>query len=846
MALATAAVVAAMLIPAGAAVADEGETDPNAVVETQPVADPQPPADPQPQPDPQSDAPEQGSTTPVESTPVESTPVTTGSGSEEDTSPTPDTPAQGDTSDTDLPAGTTPVTSQPSTGTTTPEQDAPDTDQGSTDAGPSFSAGGFRVSGYSLDQQGNRVAVAGRTLTLERTEPTPEGTEYSWDWRTNAGWRGASAQFTPTSDDIGEELVLTVIAYTDGGWYPVLTENLGIVLAEAPASGPVTTQPSTPVDTTPVDDGQQADDRVEAPDEWTDFVFSGTTADEWGDPVATLGTPITVRPTTNWMAGTTFTYEWRLDDWDGPVVGEGTSYVPTALNRMIYLVADPTSPDGSTRGAGTIVAWNTIDPTIPGDSDDSDDSDDDPGLKPMPEGWFQIDAANGYELAYGKEYTATPTGFAPGAEYTVRWTVDGVQVGSGRTFTPAAGQIGQFVDLEFEVRAEGYETYTSVRSAGWVQAQPTVTVSAPTIRAGAAATVTISVTGPAKGPQVTGPVDLSVHGNGYSLPLTGQSLQNGVATYRVPNLPAGSYELTASYTGDQMWARSLSIQSVSFGGYTSAQGEGTLTVLPAVATVTAPATLTVPVAMRSMFDATVSVPGSVLPASWTLREGTTVLSHGATHDGRFAVTVPVLTAGTHTLVLEVPATEFSAAAAATITVTVVGEPVRTGTAPSAVLDTPKAATAPGQQMELVAEGFQPGETVAFYLHSEPVFLGTAVADANGVARLMSTVPADVPTGAHTVFATGGATGRWATLAVQLAVPVPSVVTPVAAPEAAPEAAPVAAPVAAAPAAATPAATHAGELAVTGSEGGALGVAAALLLGLGGALVLATRRLRAAR
>ncbi|MET0435586.1 MAG: Ig-like domain repeat protein [Cellulomonas sp.] len=834
VALATAAVVAAMLIPAGAAVADEGETDPNAVVETQPVADPQPPADPQPQPDPQSDAPEQGSTTPVESTPVESTPVTTGSGSEEDTSPTPDTPAQGDTSDTDVPAGTTPVTSQPSTGTTTPEQDAPDTDQGSTDAGPSFSAGGFRVSGYSLDQQGNRVAVAGRTLTLERTEPTPQGTEYSWDWRTNAGWRGASAQFTPTSDDIGEQLVLTVIAYTDGGWYPVLTENLGIVLAEAPASGPVTTQPSTPVDTTPVDDGQQADDRVEAPDEWTDFVFSGTTADEWGDPVATLGTPITVRPTTNWMAGTTFTYEWRLDDWDGPVVGEGTSYVPTALNRMIYLVADPTSPDGSTRGAGTIVAWNTIDPTIPGDSDDSDDSDDDSGLKPMPEGWFQIDAANGYELAYGKEYTATPTGFAPGAEYTVRWTVDGVQVGSGRTFTPAAGQIGQFVDLEFEVRAEGYETYKSVRSAGWVQAQPTVTVSAPTITAGADATVTISVKGPAKGPQVTGPVDLYVHGNGYSQPLTGQSLQNGVATYRIPNLPAGSYELTASYTGDQMWARSFSILTASFGGYTFAQGEGTLKVLPAAATVTAPATLTVPVAMRSTFDAKVSVPGSVLPGSWTLREGTTVLSHGATHDGRFAVTVPVLTAGTHTLVLEVPATKLSAAGSATITVTVVGEPVRTGTTPSAALDTPKAATAPGQQMELVAEGFQPGETVAFYLHSDPVFLGTAVADANGVARLMATVPGDVPTGAHTVYATGGTTGRWATLAVQLAVPVPTEVTP------------VSAPVAAAPAAVTPAATGTGELAVTGSEGGALGLAAAFLVAVGGALVLVTRRVRSLR
>ncbi|NHT19196.1 Ig-like domain-containing protein [Cellulomonas sp. IC4_254] len=825
-----------MLIPAGAASADDGTSDPNVVVDTQPVADPQP--QPDPQPDPQAETQPE---TQDQGTPVATTPVTTTPDSEQDVPPTSDTPSQGDSSDTDVPSGTDTDTDvpagtapdQPSTGTTTPEEDAPDTDQGSADPGPSFSAGGFRVSGYSLDQQGNRVVVVGQTLTLERTEPVPADTEYFWDWRTDNGWRGNSAQFTPTSADLGKQLKLTVLAFADEQHHPVLEEDLGIVLAEAPAAGPVTPQPTTPVETTPVDSDPQVDDRVEAPDEWTDFVFSGTTTDTWGDPVAVLGTPISVRPTTNWPAGTTFTYEWRLDDWDGPVVGEGTTYTPTSLNRMIYLVADPTSPDGVTRGGGTIVAWDTVAPTTPGDSDDSDDSDDDAGLKPMPEGWFQVDGGNGYELAYGKEYTATPTGFAPGAEYTVRWTVDGVQVGSGRTFTPAAGQIGQFVDLEFEVRADGYEVYKSVRSAGWVQAQPTVTVSAPTITAGATATVTISVTGPAKGPQVTGPVDLYVHGNGYSQPLTGQSLENGVATYRVPNLPAGSYALTASYPGDQMWARSFSVLGASFGGYTFAQGEGTLKVVPAAATVTAPATLTVPVAMRSTFDAKVSVPGSVLPASWTLREGGTVLSHGSTHDGRFAVTVPVLTAGTHTLVLEVPATELSAAGSATITVVVVGEPVRTGTTPSAALDTPKAATAPGQQMELVAEGFQPGETVAFYLHSDPVFLGTAIADANGVARLMATVPGDVPVGAHTVYATGGTTGRWATLAVQLAVPVPTAVTPVSAPVAV-------------PAAVTPTATGADELAVTGSEGGPLGLAAAFLLAVGGALVLVARRVRATR
>jgi hypothetical protein len=120
-------------------------------------------------------------------------------------------------------------------------------------------------------------------------------------------------------------------------------------------------------------------------------------------------------------------------------------------------------------------------------------------------------------------------------------------------------------------------------------------------------------------------------------------------------------------------------------------------------------------------------------------------------------------------------------------------------------------------MVLVAEGFEPGETVAFYLHSEPVFLGTAVAGADGSARLTVTIPADVPAGAHTVYATGGTSGRWATLAVELAVP-----------------------------AAAPAATPADELATTGASGGLAAAAAWALLFVGGGLVVLARRARIAR
>ncbi len=257
---------------------------------------------------------------------------------------------------------------------------------------------------------------------------------------------------------------------------------------------------------------------------------------------------------------------------------------------------------------------------------------------------------------------------------------------------------------------------------------------------------------------------------------------------------------------------------------------------------TAPSAVNGLVATPTTFSATVA--GRFLPYAWTVREGDTVLTQGKVgKDGGFGVTLPVLSVGTHTLVLEVPATEMTQAASTTVTVTIAGEPVREGSAPTVgtVLDTPKAATAPAQQMELVAKGFQPGETVAFYLHSEPMFLGTAVADANGVARLMATVPAGAPVGTHTVIATGGTTGRWATLSVTLAVPMG---TPVAVPVVNPVA--PAAPVAAAPVVVAAAPAADGALAVTGSQTGPLMAGAWLLLLAGGALVIVARRVRATR
>jgi endonuclease/exonuclease/phosphatase family metal-dependent hydrolase len=58
----------------------------------------------------------------------------------------------------------------------------------------------------------------------------------------------------------------------------------------------------------------------------------------------------------------------------------------------------------------------------------------------------------------------------------------------------------------------------------------------------------------------------------------------------------------------------------------------------------------------------------------------------------------------------------------------------------------------GGAVKLHGTGFVPGATAVIELHSTPLRLGTAVADANGVLALSATIPASVTAGAHTVVA----------------------------------------------------------------------------------------------
>jgi len=97
-------------------------------------------------------------------------------------------------------------------------------------------------------------------------------------------------------------------------------------------------------------------------------------------------------------------------------------------------------------------------------------------------------------------------------------------------------------------------------------------------------------------------------------------------------------------------------------------------------------------------------------------------------------------------------------------VSVVSPPSPAGTprdlvGPAARLFAERTAPSPGTTTTLTAVGFRPRSTVSFWLHSEPVPLGTAAAGADGRATVRVTLPAALR-GRHTATAEGvAASGR---------------------------------------------------------------------------------------
>ncbi|HRQ00052.1 MAG TPA: hypothetical protein PK781_06290 [Terrimesophilobacter sp.] len=74
---------------------------------------------------------------------------------------------------------------------------------------------------------------------------------------------------------------------------------------------------------------------------------------------------------------------------------------------------------------------------------------------------------------------------------------------------------------------------------------------------------------------------------------------------------------------------------------------------------------------------------------------------------------------------------------------------------------------PGGTMTVEGGGFYPGETVELVLHSTPVTVATVTANALGGFSTTAAIPTNVPPGAHTLVATGAASGHAFSASVDL-------------------------------------------------------------------------------
>lgn len=371
-----------------------------------------------------------------------------------------------------------------------------------------------------------------------------------------------------------------------------------------------------------------------------------------------------------------------------------------------------------------------------------------------------------------------------------------------------------------------YRTSTSSPAVVPLVVRPTVTLTAPaSVYASVPFPLSARVVAPGGGATPTGTVDF-LYSEGAR--LGSATLVDGVATTSVVAPSAGVLDdLIAVYRGD-----------ATYGDAGSAYADVVVAPVPVpVVTVTAPATtgtggLTATVRVSAPTDLLPTPGGGVQLIVHVPGTGPVSVTNGLLVDGAVTFSTGALPAGTYRLLahysggggapyaqadsaeqdLVVTAATAPAPTPAPVTPAPItpapatptpAAPTGTGSDAAPQITSSKTLMRAGAEVTLVARGFVPGERVTFVLHSDPVVLGTAVADADGVATLTVELPTGVPAGAHTVIATGVDSGRAADVGVTLT-------------------------------------GAADELAVTGADPVALGGLVAALLVTGGALVTGAR------
>ena len=134
----------------------------------------------------------------------------------------------------------------------------------------------------------------------------------------------------------------------------------------------------------------------------------------------------------------------------------------------------------------------------------------------------------------------------------------------------------------------------------------------------------------------------------------------------------------------------------------------------------------------------------------------------------------------------------------------------------------------GGTIVVTAGYFEPGSDVQIRVESDPVVLGTLVADANGVVTSAYALPLSVQVGSHVVFALGPRLGTGVATEVSAAITV------------------IDSDVGAGALTPTTTTSTSGSLPVTGAAVGGLLTTAAVLLAAGGLVITAKRKREAAR
>jgi len=147
-----------------------------------------------------------------------------------------------------------------------------------------------------------------------------------------------------------------------------------------------------------------------------------------------------------------------------------------------------------------------------------------------------------------------------------------------------------------------------------------------------------------------------------------------------------------------------------------------------------------------------------------LEDGAVVGSATVT-GGEATADVLVATSGTHTFVARfVPSDpkEWAGSESEPLTIEVRSTPVL-----DAEVVLGQKSVVQGGSLEITGRGFAAGETITVTLHSDPIRLGQVTADGTGAFRIVVTVPASAPVGAHTLIAVGADSGLTAQGALQV-------------------------------------------------------------------------------